>query len=61
VRELCCKGLEWFGIELDGEKNSAGEVEISKDSAPVRVFVIKTDEELEIARQTEALLSDTRL
>ncbi len=61
VRELSCRGLEGFGIELDSTKNSTGEVEISIESGPVKIFVIKTDEELEIARQTEALLSDARL
>lgn len=61
VRELSCSGLDMFGIELDSKKNSTGEVEISTDSSPAKIFVIETDEELEIARQTEALLSDARL
>lgn len=61
VRELSCRGLEGFGIEIDLSKNRAGETEISKEAGRVKIFVVKTDEELEIARQTEALLSDARL
>lgn len=52
-----CKGLEFLGIELDAEKNNVrGKArEISKDGAKVKVFVIPTNEELVIARDTKAL------
>ncbi|BBG66118.1 acetate kinase [Hydrogenimonas sp.] len=61
IREMVCSGLENLGIELDMAKNRAGETDISKDTSRSRIFVIKTDEELQIARETEALLSDGRL
>lgn len=57
VRQQCCEGLEHMGIVMDQEKNAAagGAVaEIQKDGPPVKVLVIKTNEELEIARQTIA-------
>lgn len=53
-----CKGLEFLGIDIDAEKNDTRgkEVEISKDNAKVKVFVIPTNEELMIARETKALV-----
>ena len=55
VRERTCSGLHNLGILLDLQKNKAvsGRVsEIQQDGASIRVMVIATDEELEIARQT---------
>jgi acetate kinase len=55
VREHACAGLEHLGVAIDGAKNAAGlgdAAEIQKDGSPVKVFVIRTDEEREIARQT---------
>jgi acetate kinase len=55
VRERTCSGLDNLGISLDLKKNKAvsGKVsEIQQDGASVKVMVIATDEELEIARQT---------
>lgn len=56
IRARICSGLEWFGIELDESLNrqAAGgqEMEITKSGARVRVFVIPTNEELLIARDT---------
>jgi acetate kinase len=55
MRECACAGLEAFGIELNREENarvigSAGTV--SAASSRVKVLIIPTDEELEIARQS---------
>jgi acetate kinase len=59
VRSLACAGLGNLGIRLDPEKNEAGGKEIreiqAKDSA-VRVLVVPTNEELEIAQQTIACI-----
>jgi acetate kinase len=47
--------LEHLGISLDEKKNASadsGIAEVQKDGAPVKVLVIRTDEEWEIARQT---------
>ena len=58
TREESLKGLEFFGFELDEEKNKvAGEIrEISKDGSKVKVYVIPTNEELMIARDTVSLI-----
>jgi acetate kinase len=55
IRKRACGGLEHMGIFIDEKKNASagGSVaEIQKDGAPVKVLVIRTDEEGEIARQT---------
>ena len=62
TRAEACAGLEWFGIEIDAERNDApydGEPRrISTDASRVAVLVVPTDEEAEIARQTWALVGD---
>ena len=55
VRERACSGLDNIGISLDLKKNKAvsGRIsEIQPDGSSIKVLVIATDEELEIARQT---------
>jgi acetate kinase len=55
VRERTCSGLRNLGISIDVKKNRAvsGRIsEIQQDGAEIKVLVIATDEELEIARQT---------
>ena len=55
VREKTCSGLDNLGISFDLKKNKAvsGKIsEIQQDGASIKVMVIATDEELEIARQT---------
>lgn len=62
TRELATKNMNSLGILLDEEKNNAGGkgiLEISKTGAPVKILVIPTNEELEIARQCFALLSSS--
>ncbi|MGM9964352.1 MAG: acetate kinase, partial [Clostridium sp.] len=51
------KGLEFLGFNLDAKKNEiAGEIgEISTDDSRVKVYVIPTNEELMIARDTARL------
>ena len=60
LRRASLAGLEFLGIELDAEANaldSRAERRISPWGAAVEVLVIPTNEELEIARQTLAVLS----
>jgi acetate kinase len=56
VRTLICDGLEWLGVKLDETRNKAtingGEGKISADESRVEVWVVPTDEELLIARDT---------
>jgi acetate kinase len=50
VRERICEGLGFLGIELDKSRNAKTTALISKNSSRVTVRVIRTDEELMIAR-----------
>ena len=50
VRERICAGLKFLGIELDGERNRRHEPVISSGQSRVTVRVIRTNEELMIAR-----------
>jgi len=55
VRERTCSGLKNLGISIDLKRNNAvsGKIsEIQADTSAIKVMVIATDEELEIARQT---------
>jgi acetate kinase len=56
VRARICEGLQWLGLELDDARNQAHaggrEGLISKDGARLAAYVIPTDEELLIARDT---------
>ena len=56
VRAQICRGLEWTGIEIDEEANrrmvGGGEGRITTHSSRLAVWVIPTDEELLIARDT---------
>ena len=56
IREAVLTGMEWIGIELDPARNRAGADVISADRSAVRVFVIRTNEELMIARHTAELV-----
>jgi acetate kinase len=57
VRAASLANLDNYGIEVDPVRNSAsGERRISPDDAPVDIWVVPTDEELEIADQVRALL-----
>ncbi len=62
IRSAACKGLEYFGIELDEELNAktrlqSDNVMVSKPGSRVQVWVIPTNEELVIATDTERLAS----
>ena len=55
IRLKVCQGLEHLGICIDPEKNSlakSSEQEIQAETSPVKIMLIPTDEETEIARQT---------
>jgi acetate kinase len=63
IRKRCCQGLEGLGITVDEKKNEkpcAEVLEIQRDNAPVKVLVVRTKEEREIAEQTVAALRRAR-
>ncbi len=61
IRGRACDGLQRLGIEIDLEKNNSkvqvGIREIQSAESAVRVLVVPTDEELEIAQQTAACIA----
>lgn len=59
VRQRACEGLDALGIVVDDARNTADAqppFEIQADGASVRLLVIATNEELEIARQAAACI-----
>lgn len=59
LREYVCENLGFAGVEIDKEKNTirGKEVKISTDNSKVNVYIIPTNEELAIARDTLAIIS----
>ncbi len=61
VRAAICDGLSWLGVEVDAERNAAQtagrEGQISTETSRVAVYVIPTNEELLIARDTVRVVS----
>ncbi len=61
IRKLVCQELDFLGIVLDEEQNAIRSKEISVISAAVskvKILVIPTNEELEIAQQSYALVEE---
>jgi acetate kinase len=61
IRALVCEELDFLGIELDKEKNkmrTKGIRAIHQENSKVKILVIPTNEELEIAKQAMALFED---
>ena len=58
MRTAICANLEDLGIELDADKNAAvrGEATIHSDRSRIQLWVVPTNEEIVVARQTKALL-----
>ena len=59
LREDVCKNLSYLGVKIDSEKNlelrRGKEGELSTADSKVKVFVLPTNEELLIARDTKAI------
>lgn len=57
-RSGICKNLEFLGVKLDEEKNHirGEEIEISAPDSKIKVWVVPTNEELVIARETMKLV-----
>jgi acetate kinase len=56
IRWRICEGMEFLGIRLDSVRNEQNAAIISHDNSPVTVRVMKTNEELMIARHTRCLI-----
>jgi acetate kinase len=62
VRAKVCAGLEWYGLELDGDRNQQiidCEGRISTDDSRLQAYVIPTEEGLMIAHEAMMLTKST--
>lgn len=64
IRAAVCRNMEWAGIELDQAKNESlprgSEARISTDTSRVQIWVVPTNEEIVVARQTVEALEASR-
>jgi acetate kinase len=65
LRERACADMEFFGIKIDKEVNAKtlrqpNTVLISTPDSKVKVYVLPTNEELMIARDTEACVNKAK-
>ncbi|MFP4112085.1 MAG: acetate/propionate family kinase [Candidatus Woesearchaeota archaeon] len=51
IRKSVCDNLSYAGVKIDGRKNTSSSTVISSPSSKAKVFVIPTNEELQIARE----------
>lgn len=63
LRERACTDMDFLGIKIDKEVNAAAHhqpniVELSTPDSKVKVYLIPTNEELMIARDTEAIVTN---
>jgi len=56
VRSAICRACSWLGLELDDAANGQHQTRISVPNSRVTAYVIKTDENLMIARHARALV-----
>lgn len=59
LRKAVCDNLKYLGVELDDKNNAlrGEEIKISTDNSKVDIYVIPTNEELAIARDTLSIIS----
>lgn len=63
ARLNACSNLKNLGIEIDADANSkrsSGIMEVNTKASPVKVLVIPTNEELEIAMQTQEVIENLK-
>jgi acetate kinase len=56
IRERVCREAAWLGVELAPAANAGGDRRISTPASRVSAWVVPTNEEIMIARHTQALL-----
>jgi len=61
IRARICEGLEWAGLDIDAARNAAATGgrtgEITREGSRLAAWVIPTDEELLIARDTVGVVT----
>lgn len=60
VRDLICENLSYIGVQINAKKNKNNETLLSTPKSKVKVLVIPTDEELQIAMETKSTLQRSR-
>jgi len=63
IRKMICREMDVLGIRMDGDKNNLrinAAHEINADNSPVKILVIPTNEELEIATECMELLNEQK-
>ncbi|MEG1509478.1 MAG: acetate kinase, partial [Clostridia bacterium] len=64
TRERICTGMEYLGLDFDFEKNAktprGAAADLHKEGSRVKVFVIPTNEELVIARETKDIVEKAK-
>ena len=63
TRQRICNGMQFLGIHMDEEKNKMSSTairEINSDSSLVKILIVPTNEELEIAQQCYELLQKSQ-
>jgi len=62
IRKMICDNLEWLGVEIDLEKNNTRgeEIKISTPDSKIEVWIIPTNEELVIARDTKEIVENIK-
>ena len=60
IRKMICNNLKWMGIEIDENANNirGEEKEISTSNSKIKVWIIPTNEELVIARDTKNIVEN---
>jgi acetate kinase len=63
IRKKICANLEWMGVKIDLEKNNvrSEQVEITGEGSKIRTFIIPTNEELVIARDTKSIVQKIKI
>ena len=61
IRKKICEDLAWMGVKIDDDanQNKGQEIKISTDTSKYDVYIIPTDEEMVIARDTKAIVEGT--
>jgi len=61
IRQAVCEGMEYAGIEFDADANKnfkrGEEILISKPNSKIKIYIIPTNEELMLARDTYSIVS----
>ncbi|MBR3696663.1 MAG: acetate kinase [Clostridia bacterium] len=62
IRRKICENLEWMGVKIDLKKNDvrSEQIEITAENSSIRTFIIPTNEELVIARDTNEIISEKK-